>query len=181
MRTTATTRVPFPDHKSLHTNTTLTNRGLKTAILRVDIARHGVETPPYRLITDWLRLMEPAAPGDDSASSPGFYFFPCIYKSNKPGTKTDIYRDICYPSLEGLYILPKNRFLKKLKVQPDEHSHGLGVGILVSQKRRMGSDDFGLWSPVIQITLYPKNPTPTVGRLPDRYHPARCGNPKTIG
>ena len=45
--------------------------GRKTAIPLVDTASHSVETPPHRrLITEWLRIMEPVAPADNRVPSP---------------------------------------------------------------------------------------------------------------
>ena len=61
-------KAPSPDHKKFHTSTTPTTRGRKSSY-------PGPTSPVWKSqfhwpIADWLELVEPATPGEDSFRSP---------------------------------------------------------------------------------------------------------------
>ena len=82
--------------------------GTKTEIPGVDTAPYGVEAPTPRAGW-WLaeargasarrelrcpsgQRRGPAAPGEDQVTCPGSEILPILYKSNQPGTETEIPR-----------------------------------------------------------------------------------------
>ena len=62
-------KVPFPDEKSCHTSTSLTNRGEKRRSSESIPLRTVWRSQPLWLIADWLGFVEPAPLEEDKAPS----------------------------------------------------------------------------------------------------------------
>ena len=76
-------------------STTPTNRGQNSRSPGSTLPRTVWKPHPHKLMTDWLRRMEPAAAGGDKFSSPhliSFHITYQVYNSNNPGMKTYIPR-----------------------------------------------------------------------------------------